>query len=519
MTEQTSHNGSAPALLEARGLDKRFGGVHALRDVSVSIRPGTIHALVGENGAGKSTLGKMLSGVYRPDQGELLLDGEPVSFRTVREAQQSGVAIVAQELMLSPHLTVAQNVFLGIESRRPGGFMIDRPASRARFAALREETGFEIDADRPVKELRVAEQQLVEIMRAIARNVRLIIMDEPTAALSRDQAERLFAVIRQLQQRGIAIVYVSHFLKEVLALADVITVMRDGRVVSTKPAAEHTQHTLVSAMLGRDADVAFPAKRGTTKDAPVVGRFTGLSNAPFVQDVSFEVRRGEILGIAGLMGSGRTETARLIFGADRGHGRFELEGQVVTIRSPAAAMAKGVGLVPESRKDQGLILRRPITENVTLAHLGNVSRFGVITRGRERREALAAIERVDVRGAGPTSQVGALSGGNQQKVLFAKWLYRQPKVLITDEPTRGVDVGAKRAIYDLLHQAADQGTAVVVISSELEEVIGLADRVIAMRQGRVVAEFEGDQVNEQNVLSAVLAAGATDGETQREAQA
>ncbi|HEX3802186.1 MAG TPA: sugar ABC transporter ATP-binding protein [Solirubrobacteraceae bacterium] len=516
MTEHTSHDGSAPALLEARGLNKRFGGVHALNDVNVAIRAGTIHALVGENGAGKSTLGKMLSGVYRPDSGEILIDGELVSMRSVREAQQHGVAIVAQELMLSPHLTVAQNVFLGIESRRPGGLMIDRPASRARYEALRRDTGFDIDGDTPVKALRVAEQQMVEIMRGLARDVRLIIMDEPTAALSRDQAQKLFEVIRGLRARGITIVYVSHFLKEILALTDVITVMRDGQVVSTKPASEHTEHTLVNAMLGRDADVAFPPKRSRPADAPVVGRFTSLSRAPFVEDVSFEVHRGEILGIAGLVGSGRTEVARMIFGADRGAGEVEIEGKLVARRSPQEGMAQGVSLVPESRKDQGLILRRPIIENVTLPHLWDISRFGVISRSKERREANEAIERVDVRGAGPQVQVGQLSGGNQQKVLFAKWLFRQPKILITDEPTRGVDVGAKRAIYDLLHKAADQGTAVIVISSELEEVIGLADRVIAMRQGRVVAEFEGDDVNEKNVLAAVLAAGATPGEAQRE---
>jgi ABC-type sugar transport system ATPase subunit len=511
VTEHTSHNGPAPALIEARGLDKRFGGVQALRDVSVAVQPGVIHALVGENGAGKSTLGKMLSGIYRPDSGEILVEGRPVTFSSVRDAQQHGVAIVAQELVLSPHLTVAQNVFLGIEPRRPGG-LLDASALNRAYAALREDTGFEIEGDVPVKRLRVAEQQMVEIMRAIARNVRLIIMDEPTAALSRDQAERLFGVIRALQARGITIVYVSHFLKEVLVLADVITVMRDGKVVSTKPAGEHTQDTLVTAMLGRDADVAFPPKRPRQLDAPVVGRFTGLSREPFVDEVSFEVRRGEILGIAGLVGSGRTEVARMIFGADRGEGQLEFDGEVVSMRHPWDAMAKGVGLVPESRKDQGLILRRPIVENVTLPHLKHISRFGVISRSKERRQAGEAIDRMDVRGASPQVQVGQLSGGNQQKVLFAKWLFQQPKILITDEPTRGVDVGAKRAIYDLLHRAADQGTAVIVISSELEEVIGLADRVIAMRQGKVVGEFEGDDVNEQNVLSAVLAAVATPGE-------
>ncbi len=519
MAELASHGNPVPALLEARGLDKRFGGVHALDDVSVSIQKGTIHALVGENGAGKSTLGKMLSGVYRPDSGEVLLDGKVVSMRSVREAQQHGVAIVAQELMLSPHLTVAQNVFLGIEPRLTGGVMIDRSAFRAAYEALQQETGFEIDGNTPVKQLRVAEQQMVEIMRALARDVRLIIMDEPTAALSRDQAQKLFEVIRELQTRGITIVYVSHFLKEILELADVITVMRDGKVVFTKPAVEHNQQTLINAMLGRDADVAFPPKRTVQPGAPIVGRFTSLRRAPFVDDVSFEVRRGEILGIAGLVGSGRSEVARMIFGADSGAGELEIEGQVVSMRSPQQGMARGVSLVPESRKEQGLILRRPIVENVTLPHLSDISRFGVISRSKERREAGEAIKRVDVRGAGPQSQVGLLSGGNQQKVLFAKWLFRQPKILIADEPTRGVDVGAKRAIYDLLLQAADQGTAVIVISSELEEVIGLADRVIAMRQGRVVSEFEGDDVNEQNVLSAVLAATSTPGEAQREDEA
>jgi simple sugar transport system ATP-binding protein/ribose transport system ATP-binding protein len=496
---------TAPARLhvEVEGLSKRFGNVRALDSVSVAIREGSVHALVGENGAGKSTLGKVLAGIHRPDAGTIKVHGKPVVIGSTREALSRGISIVAQELLLSPHLTVMENVFLGIESRTAGVVLRSR-ALRVRYARLMAETGYDLPAHVPVKSLRVAEQQMVEILRAIARDVRLIIMDEPTAALSRDQAERLFEIIRELRARGVTVVYVSHFLKDVLELSDAITVMRDGRVVSTRLARTHTHDSLVTEMLGAPADLAFPGKTPPPADSPVVASFRGLSRPPLVNDVSFEVRRGEILGIAGLVGSGRTELARLIFGADRGAGEIVIDGRKVSIRHPADAMRHGIGLVPEDRKDQGLIMLRSIRENVTLAHLPRVSRFGVIAGARERREADAAIGLVDVRGAGPQIQVGQLSGGNQQKVLFAKWLLRRPELLIVDEPTRGVDVGAKRAIYQLLREVAAQGAAIIVISSELEEVIGLAHRVLAMRLGDVVAELRGDQITEQAVLSVVF---------------
>jgi simple sugar transport system ATP-binding protein/ribose transport system ATP-binding protein len=499
--------------LQLRGISKRFGNARALIDVDLTVMPGTIHAVVGENGAGKSTLGKVVAGLHRPDAGRIVLAGEEIQVRNPREALDRGIAMTAQELLLAPQLTVIQNVFLGIEPRVAG--LERRRAIRDRYARLVAQTGFDLPADARVGSLRVAEQQTVEIMRAIAREVRLLIMDEPTAALARDQAERLFGVLRSFRERGITVLYVSHFLGEVLALANAITVMRNGEVVSTKPASEQTHNGLVAEMLGAPVDVTFPSKAFPPDDAPVVARARGLRRAPAVVDVSFEVRRGEILGIAGLVGSGRTETARLLFGADRGQGSIELHGRPVKIRRPRDAMRLGIGLVPESRKDEGLLLQRSIVENVTLADLRAVSKLGVISRRRALDAALEAMERIDVRSSGPAALVESLSGGNQQKVLFGRWLLKRPNLLIVDEPTRGVDVGAKRAIYELLHELAARGTAIVAISSEIEEVIGIAHRVIVMSMGSIVGEFHGKEVTEREILSRIFMRTANPGDGSR----
>ncbi len=491
--------------VEAIGIGKRFGGVQALDDVTVTIERGEIHGLVGENGAGKSTLGKIIAGVHTADAGELRVNGETVRYQSPRDAIGDRITMIAQEIALVPYRSVIENVYLGGESSRLG--LIDRRAQRERFDALNADLGFGLSADTPVGALRLADQQKVEIMRALARDAQLIVMDEPTASLTTDEAERLFEIIRRLNGRGTTLVYVSHFLEEVLALVDRVTVLRDGELVRTAPAAEETADGLVTAMIGKALDLTFPEKAFPAADAPIVLACDGLGRHGVIEDISFEIREGEILGLAGLIGSGRSEVARCIFGADaRDEGELTLGGEEFAARSPRQAIKHGVALLPESRKDQGLVMRRSIVENITLAHLDDVSTGTVVDRGREKREASELMRQVDVRAERPTAPITTLSGGNQQKTLFAKWLFRPPRLLLADEPTRGVDVGAKQAIYELIHRLAAGGMAVLVISSEHEEVIGLAHRVLVMRQGRIVSEFDGRTVTEDEVLTAAFAA-------------
>jgi ABC-type sugar transport system ATPase subunit len=497
---------SAPAspLIEVRDAAKQFGGVRALDGVSVEIAPGSVHGLVGENGAGKSTLAKVIGGVLAPDAGELLVDGQAVRFRSPREALAAGIATIAQEIALVPGRSVLENVFLGIEPRRLG--VVDRRALRRRFAALNERTGFGLDADVRVGALRTAEQQKVEIVRAIARDARLILMDEPTASLTGDETERLLTVVRALAAAGTAVVLVSHHLDEVLAVCERVTVMRDGHVVRSGPAGNETAQSLVTAMVGRAVDMTYPPKRPAAAGAPVVLEARALSRALAVSDVSLDVRAGEIVGLAGLVGSGRSEVARLIAGADRADaGEIRLDGAPVRLRHPRDAARRGIAMVPESRKEEGLLMMRSIRENATLATLPRFSRGGVVERQKERRYAQGLFERLDVRAPGTSARVGSLSGGNQQKVLFAKWLAIEPRMLIADEPTRGIDVAAKREIHGLIAELAAGGMGVLLISSEIEEVLGLAHRVLVMRGGRVVEELAGDEATEERVMRAAFA--------------
>jgi ABC-type sugar transport system ATPase subunit len=495
---------SAAPHAELRGVVKRFGAIVALDDVDLAIERGSIHGLVGENGAGKSTLGKIVAGVYRADDGELWVDGRHTSYASPRDALSDGVTLIAQEPTLVPRRAVVENVFLGIERGWAG--IVDGRALRQRWEQLVEEVGFDLPPDAPAGSLRVADQQKVEVMRAVARDARLIVMDEPTAALTADEGERLFETVRRLRQRGTTIIYVSHFLAEVLALADTVTVLRDGRLVRTAAAPDETPHTLVDAMLGRSMELTFPDKRFPPEESPVVLSVRGLTRAPVVSETSFDVRAGEILGLAGLIGSGRSEVVRAIFGADRPQaGEVTLAGRRIRIRSPRGAVRAGIAMVPEDRKAQGLLMLRSIAENVTLPHMSAVTRAGVIEDRRERRGAAELMKRLDVRAKRPSVKVGTLSGGNQQKVLFGKWLFRRPRVFIADEPTRGVDVGAKRAIYELIHSLAEQGMAVILISSEHEEVLGLAHRVLVMRAGRVVAELDRNTMSEQAIMKAAFA--------------
>ena len=494
--EATSH-------VVVRGLGKHFGGVQALVDVDVTIERGTIHGLVGENGAGKSTLGKIISGVIAYDAGEVVVDGRAVRYGSPREALEDGVTIIAQELALVPAMSVVGNVFLGVESRKAG--FVRRRQLRARFAALNNHAGFDLPMTTPVSELRLADRQKVEILRALARDARMIVMDEPTAALTTDEAQRLADIVRSLQARGVTIVYVSHFLEEVLALADTVTVLKDGRVVRTAPAADESPNSIVLAMLGRSLELTFPPKQVMNKDAPVALEVQQVSRGRDVRDVSLNVRQGEIVGLAGLVGSGRTEVARVIYGADRADsGTIVVGGRRVKSRSPRDALSAGIVLLPEDRKRLGLLMERSVVENVTLPHLAGLSRLGFVARRRERAEAQNQLAQLDVRYQRGGAPVSTLSGGNQQKVMFARWLFRRPHVLIADEPTRGIDVGAKLAIYTLITSLAAEGMAVLLISSELEEVLGLAHRVYVMRAGEIVGEFSGEQVTEDAVMRAAF---------------
>jgi len=447
-----------------RDIAKSFGGTRALEGVSLTVGRGAIHALVGENGAGKSTLGKIIAGAIAPDRGQLMLDGEPVRFRSPRDAISRGVILIAQELAILPSLTVAQNVYLGVEPRQAG--FQKRRELRRKYNELTAGVGFDLDGDASAGSLRTADQQKVEILRALCRNAKVIVMDEPTAALSRPDAEALYKVIRQLARGGTTVVLVSHFLNEVLGLADEVTILRDGHLVRTVPAAGQTEESLMAAMLGRPLDKTFPPKRPTA-DAPAVLSVRDLV-APGVNGVSFDLRAGEILGLAGLV---------------------------------------GVLMIPESRKEQGLLPGRPVRENVSLSTLEAVSAAGVVRRGPERRAVRDALARVDARGA-LSAPVSSLSGGNQQKLLFARSLLRDAKVLIADEPTRGVDVGAKRAIYELLATLTAGGLGVLLISSDIEEVLGLAHRVLVMRGGKITAELTGEDVTEAAILGAAFGAEA-----------
>ena len=494
--------------VELRDISKSFGGTRALEGVSLSVGRGSIHALVGENGAGKSTLGKIIAGVHSPDVGQLLLAGEPVRFHSPRDAISRGVIVIAQELAILPSLTVAENVFLGVEPRRAG--FQRRRELRRRYRELAASAGFELDGDAMAGTLRTADQQKVEILRALSRNAQLIVMDEPTAALSRPDAAALHAIIRQLAEAGTTVVLVSHFLSEVLELADEVTILRDGRLVRTVPTAGQTEESLMAAMLGRSLDATFPAKRPVQASAPAVLSVRDLV-APGVHGVSFDLRAGEILGLAGLVGAGRTEVARAIYRANRvqsGSVTVTGEGSPVAVTgNPRTAMRSGVLMIPESRKEQGLLLGRPVRENVTLSTLTQISRAGMVQRGPERRTVRDVLARVDARGGGQAVPAAALSGGNQQKLLFARSLLRTPLVLIADEPTRGVDVGAKRSIYELLTSLTDGGLGVLLISSDVEEILGLAHRVLVMRGGRVTAELTGDEVSEAAILGAAFGSG------------
>jgi simple sugar transport system ATP-binding protein/ribose transport system ATP-binding protein len=484
---------SATAVAPVRlvSIGKRYSGTKALDDVSVEVAGGTVHALVGANGAGKSTLGKIVGGVIRPDDGQLFIDDRPVRYASPREARIDGIATIAQELSPVPQMSVIENVFLGIEPRGSG--LVHRRQMRTQYEKLIAQWGFELDGHAKVGALRTADKQKVEILRAVACEARVIVMDEPTSSLTSVEIETLHRMIRALRASGRTIVYVSHFLDEVLDLADTVTVLRSGRLVRTGPAATETEESLVAGMFGAAAEAEhFEKPQGST--APVLLEVSGLSRKGVLRDISLQIRAGEIVGLAGLVGSGRSELARAIAGADPiDGGTIAVDGTARRIRSPADAMAAGIAFLPESRKDDGLFMELSLASNTTFADLRAVaSRFGLLRRALERVKTRALLNSLSVEPPNPSTRVANLSGGNQQKVLFARWLFRNPRVLILDEPTRGVDVAARAAIHRLINDLAAEGTAVLLISSEIEEVLGLAHRVLVMRRGSITREFSAD---------------------------
>jgi ribose transport system ATP-binding protein len=486
-------------LLRMRGISKRFGPVQALSDVTFSVRKGTVHALCGENGAGKSTLMKIVAGVHQPDAGVIELNGRECRFTAPGEALHAGISMIYQELDLAEDLAVAENIFLGAEPRGTLPFTISRRAMFTQASELASQYGFSIDAGATVAELSTGDCQIVELLKALRRKSSIIVMDEPTSSLTEVEAKRLFAVVRQLRERGLAIVYISHRLEEVVDLADDISILRDGKVVHSAPASQLNIASIVHHMVGRELNEFFPAKDAAIGDVRVKVR--DLASDEGISGISFEVRSGEIVGLAGLMGSGRTEIARAIFGVQpKTAGEITLDGSVLNIKSPADAIGNGIALLTEDRKRTGLCVNLPCFWNVTLPNLGVLGMNLIVQPSREAATAAQVGAQMNVKWASPQAPASSLSGGNQQKLLVARWLLAESRFMIFDEPTRGIDVGAKREIYSLLNALAAKGKAILFISSELPELFGVADRILVMRRGRLVGNLATKQTNPNEVM-------------------
>ncbi|MGA7148289.1 MAG: sugar ABC transporter ATP-binding protein [Microbacterium sp.] len=489
--------------LELRRVVKSFGPVVALRSGSLTLHRGSIHALIGENGAGKSTLVKIVAGLYRRDAGDFLLDGDPVDFTSTAQSKGAGIAVIYQEPTLFPDLSVTENIFMG---RQPTGALgrIDRRAMRTEAVEIFQRLGVNLDPDRLTDGLSIADQQIIEIAKAISLDARVLIMDEPTAALSGVEVERLFAVARSLRDEGRALLFISHRFDEVFALCDTVTVMRDGSYIDTTPIADTTVDELVRQMVGRDVTELFPKLPADIGD--VVLEVEGLTRKGVFRDISFALRAGEIVGLAGLVGAGRSEVARAVFGVDAYEsGTVTLAGRTLPKGNPRLATNRGIALVPEDRRKQGLVLEDGVSRNITLAIRSKLSKWGLLWSGLENEAAQVWASRLEVKTAALDAEAGTLSGGNQQKVVLGKWLATEPKVLIVDEPTRGIDVGTKAEVHRLLSQLAQQGLAILMISSELPEVLGMADRVLVMREGRLTGEFARAEATPEAVMYAATA--------------
>jgi ABC-type sugar transport system ATPase subunit len=503
----------ADVLLQAVGISKTFPGVKALDTVSITVRRGRLTALLGENGAGKSTMMNILAGVFPPDDGQIILEGKPVSFANTREAQTAGISIIFQELNLVQDLSIAENIFIGREPLNRLG-LVDCQRMNREAQALLKELDLDVDPRTLVSQLRVGAQQVVEIAKAMAFNSRIIIMDEPTSAITEHEIEVLFRLIKRLKQNGVGIIYITHKLDELPEIADDIAVFRDGELVGTKEFSEVTRDEIIRMMVGRELAELFP--KTATEAGDEVLRVTGLSlqhaERPedfAVRDVSFTLRRGEVLGLFGLMGAGRTELVQAIFGLypRTTACEIQIEGRPVVIASPEDAIAAGLALAPEDRKADGLVLGLSVAHNTTLACLRKTERMGLLQPQLERELVGNYVSRLHVKTPSLNQAVINLSGGNQQKVVLAKWLATEPKILLLDEPTRGIDINAKREIYTLIEELARGGLGVVMVSSELPEILGIADRIIVLCEGRKTAEFQRGAATEEMIMKAALPVG------------
>ncbi|MFJ2645637.1 sugar ABC transporter ATP-binding protein [Streptomyces sp. NPDC087420] len=492
-------------VLALRDVSKSFGAVRALQDVSLRLYAGEAHALAGENGAGKSTLIKTLAGVHRPHSGTVLLDGEPVTFHGPADARDAGIAVIYQEPTLFPDLSIAENIFMGRQPKRSLS-RIDHRAVRESTAALMRRLGVDLDPRRPARGLSIADQQIVEIAKALSFDARVLVMDEPTAALTGSETARLFAVVRTLLGEGAAVLFVSHRPAEIFELCGRVTTLRDGRRISSAPLAGLTEDDLVRSMVGRDLGDLYPKQAAEVGEVALSVR--RLTREGVFRDVSFDVRRGEIVALAGLVGAGRSEVAQAVFGVDRADaGRVEVNGVTLKAGSPAAAMDAGLALVPEDRRQRGLVMEMSVERNIGLTGLGDLGKGGMVRRALERGRATDWAVRLQLRYHRLTDSAAVLSGGNQQKVVLAKWLATLPSVLIVDEPTRGIDVGTKAEVHRLLSSLAGEGLAVLMISSDLPEVLGMADRVLVMHEGRLAAEIPRAEATEERVMAAATGRG------------
>lgn len=495
--------GELVPVFQVQHVSKSFGGVRALQDVHFEVYPGEVHALLGENGAGKSTLIKIITGVHQPDSGELLLNGQPIRFAGTRDAQARGIAAIYQEPSLFPDLDIAENIFVGRQPTSRVG--VDWKRMYTDASTLLRRLGLHLDPRTKARELSVAQQQVVEIARALSINAKVLIMDEPTSSLTQGEVDDLFMIVRQLRSSGTAVVFISHRLEELFALADRVTTLRDGTYVGTRPMAQVTSDELIRMMVGRSLTELFPKQ--AVEPGEVILEVENLGVAGAFSGVSFSLRRGEILGMSGLIGAGRTNVAQALFGVEPAtEGTIKLDGKVVTINNPDTAMALGIGYVPEDRKEHGLVLKMNIADNITLPMLEKFATMGWLNPRREHEAARSGAQQLEVKMSSVSQIVGQLSGGNQQKVVLAKWLSTAPRVLILDEPTRGIDVGTKAAVHRLMSSLAAEGMAILMISSELPEVLGMSDRVLVMREGRLTGHFSRGEATQEKLMAAATSA-------------
>ncbi len=489
--------------IKMHGIDKSFGGNAVLKSAGFLLDHGETHALMGENGAGKSTLMKILTGVYTKDAGTVTVDGREVCYKNPQEAEKAGIVFIHQELNVLFDLTVEENMFLGKEIKKAFG-VCDRKAMREEVRKILDRLGVNIDPGQRMNELSVGQQQMIEIAKALMVDAKVIIMDEPTAALTQSETTVLFQVINSLKQKGVSIVYISHRMEEIFELCDRITILRDGSYIGTKKISETDMNDVVKMMIGREIGERYPLRNAKT--GGVAFEVKGLSCPGVFENVAFQVHAGEVLGVSGLMGAGRTEIMQAIFG-NMPHvtGEIYLDGKQIQNRSPLEAMKNGIGFITEDRKVEGLMLEESIQKNISIANLGRISKSGVLQKGAEDELVKRGIEELHIKCFGPQHECSNLSGGNQQKVVFAKWIYTNPKVLILDEPTRGVDIGAKKEIYSIINELAEKGVAIIMVSSELPEVLGMSDRIMVVQEGHVRGILHKEDADQENIM--ILATG------------